>query len=127
MNYLNAFKALLMLLVFVVFTQTSYAQEQTSRDATMAAIKAASETSPKTFTYRETPAFCFGRSGRNPFVHYTPEQIAVLKSYDYPEFTSKGSKFLESDIVIYKQALKDWEIDNKARTEEIRAKLKASK
>ncbi len=127
MNYLNAFKALLMLLVFVAFTQTSQAQENAARNVEMAVIKAASEANPKTFTYAETPAVCFGRSGRNPFVHYTPEQITILEEYGYPKFISKGHITLESDILDYKQALKDWETANKHRTEEIRAKLKASK
>ena len=127
MNYLNAFKALLMLLVFVAFTQTSHAQENAARNAQMAVIEAASEANPKTFTYTETPTFCFGRVGKNPFTKYTPEQIAVLKEYNYPEFISTGRSFLERDIANYKQACRDWEIANKHRTEEIRAKLKATK
>ncbi len=123
MNYRNKLYVLLMCFVLCCISQQSWAQMSAQQSQEMQLIKTATEASPMTFTYAETPALCFGRLNKNPFAKYTSQQLQVLSDFDYPKFVSRGYEFIEADVAIYKQAQKSWEAKNQARAQEFRSRM----
>ena len=99
--------------------QTTWAQRKATPNKTPAIIETASQEAPIQFDYKDTPAICYGAFGRNPFTNFTPEQLTILATYDYPHFVSHGKAMIEQDLLVFKAAHEEWNTNNAHRKDEI--------
>ncbi len=84
------------------------------------------ETEVVIYELKETPAYCFYKH-KNPFLKFDEEQILVLDLYEYPKFSRNSDNALELDIKLWKEARKQWDVDNESRINEIYDAMNISK